>query len=557
MHSRLLFKKDLKVKRHASSVFVHARTAMPLVENLAALPSDATTGAGTTATDEETSSAQGAEGAKGAEGAEGVDTDDEQEGAQKGAEEAAKEGEGAAADAQGAEVEGGRAAPTRVAGKRKFVLTISDRCSNIEGYNITGGGKDTVQMSRPTGDEEDGHWTPAQVLTLWKLWEGTHRQVRENKANAERFAAIRKITNGTNPNRGNKWSKGVKTETAVMSDHGTISPHEQDGTHPPVAQTAASLAPEAAGGSSSSSTSAVDHAAAPEPVPEGSGLPPQVWGVFPLSKHSAPLQEIIAGIGKQYFLAISDAHKYDVHGNLYCVPPDGVGKNGSLCGKFPHAIVKEHVRGQKQPVSPTEGYYCVDNLKIEVRVQLMQRLNGVVKPASAHDVMETFRKGFTMHERENWGTYVSKFNIHLQMEFEQEYEGQDCRINANSNSAGCAFRNSLPTGSVLVPAVSDHVYVPHHYEKPMEAETLTFGMFNLQKGVTASNLVDRYKGRKFQMVARVCHHYLGGLPGFTVRSFPFGGKCTIQNDVPHKQRFVVCRSPGGEIRESSVADVPS
>ena len=111
----------------------------------------------------------------------------------------------------------------------------------------------------------------------------------------------------------------------------------------------------------------------------------------------------------------------------------------------------------------------------------------------------------------------------------------------------------LQGDKLLVPFESDVLYSTSHYEGVTEGGRVAFKKFKLNTGTSSSKLVERYKHRKYQFVARVTNPFFVGLIE-PVRSVPFRVKSVIYNDLKGDDRFV--RSRNGEIVASPVEDAP-
>lgn len=429
--------------------------------------------------------------------------------------------EAAAADAQAEAPQGGGAAPPRLMsyGKRKMSIVV--RTSGVvDSVSVgEGNGHDRVFMSKPTGDEPDGSWTTAQIRMLWHFLEQAHRKGKLNALHAERYERMMRIGNGACTAPGG-------------SDHD--EPEEHDGFAPKRKKGA----PKIKGGAP---------APMPDDVPRGSGLPKRVFCTRPLP------ESLAKALGDRYFLQIKDG-TCDKHGHTYAIPE---GKEGSYMGSFPHAICKE-LRGRH---SPDEGvaeacYYCSASNNLTVEVQLMQRRSdGKVVPASEVELMEKLQTAFTPEERAAWGYYESNFSVHLQLEFES-FEGdgadEDRRINPYHSSTGCAFKFALAGDRLLVPFECDSMYAMSHYLVATEMGRAVFKKFKMNKGTSSGKLVERYRDRKYQFVARVTNPFLASVIPPTV-SVPFRVKSVFYNEMNKDERWV---RKGGEVVASPPVDAP-
>lgn len=432
----------------------------------------------------------------------------------------------APSDAQVEPPQGRGAAAPRLTGYGKRKTTIMARVSGaVDSVAIgEGNGHERVFMSKPTGDEADGTWSTAQIKMLWHFFEQSHRKAKQNATQAERYTKMMRIGNGAEAPPGG-------------SDHD--DPEEHGGF-----ATKRQKRGKGAGVSGSGPL------LMPENVPEGSGLPKQVW-------RSRALPEELANLWKgRYFLQIVDATR-DRNNNPYAIPS---GKNGSYMGGFPHAICYEAQRGREPSSAQAPCYYCSESNNITIEVQLMQRREngkGATSEASECTVMERLKSEFREDERQNWGYYESSFGVHLQLEFAEEPREEDATedllINPYHSSAGCAFKKALQGDKLLVPFESDMLYSTSYYEASAEGGCVAFKKFKLNTGTSSSKLVPRYKNKKYQFVARVTNPFFVGVVE-PARSVPFKVKSVFYNDLKRDERFVRTRS--GDIVSSPVEDVP-
>jgi len=440
-------------------------------------------------------------------------------------EEAASESggsEAAAGDAQAEAPQGGGTAPPRLMSYGKRKMSIVARPSGVvDSVSIgEGNGHDRVFMSKPTGDESDGSWTTAQIRMLWHFLEQAHRKGKQNALHAERYEKMMRIGNG------------ASTAPVCGSDHD--EPEEHDGFAPKRKKGA----PKPKGGAP---------ALMPDDVPRGSGLPKMVY-------HTRPVPESLTkALGDSYFLQFKDG-TCDKYGQPYVIPE---GKEGSYMGSFPHAICKES-RGRQSPADGAAevSYYCSASNNLTVEVQLMQRRSdGKAVPASEVELMEKLKGAFTPEERASWGHYESNFSVHLQLEFESR-EGdsadEDRRINPYHSSAGCAFKFALAGDRLLVPFECDSIYAMSHYLVATEMGRAVFKKFKMNKGTSSGKLVERYRDRKYQFVARVTNPFLASVIS-PATSLPFRVKSVFYNEMNKDERWV---RKGGDVVASPPADAP-
>ena len=267
-----------------------------------------------------------------------------------------------------------------------------------------------------------------------------------------------------------------------------------------------------------------------------------------------PLPEAVSAGIRSRFVLVFDAATADRHGRMYCTPAEG--KGGSLCGGgFPHAVLKPHPAGRGQ-AAPDENdcYYCVESKAMHLRVHLKERMpNGSLETANEQELLELMRVGTTAVERSTWGAYDEQIILHFSLEFvpdehaDERAPEQDLRINPAT-----AFKKTVTPAKLLVPHESE-VYRAGSYEIPV-ANGVAACSAKLNRGVTTPNLVEHYKHRSFEWVARCLHPSLRGLPEFTVRSLPFRTKAVLTNEVSPNERFV--RMPDGTIAPSPPEDCP-
>lgn len=431
----------------------------------------------------------------------------------------------ASSNAQAEAPQGRGAAATRLTSYGKRKTTIMARASGaVDSVAIgEGNGHERIFMSKPTGDEADGTWTTAQIKMLWHFFEQSHRKAKQNATQADRYTKMMRIGNGAEAPAGS-------------SDHD--EPEEHSGF-----ATKRQKRGKGAGVSGSGPM------LMPENIPDGSGLPKQVW-------RTRTLPEALLNLWKgRYFLQIVDATR-DRNNNPYTIP---LGKNGSYMGAFPHAICYEAQRGRESSSAQEPCYYCSESNNITIEVQLTQRReNGnAFVDASECALIERLKSEFREDERQNWGYYESSFGVHLQLEFAEEprEEGaaEDLLINPYHSSAGCAFKKALQGNKLLVPFESEMLYSTSHYEASTEGGRVAFKKFKLNTGTSSSKLVPRYKNRKYQFVARVTNPFFAGVVE-PARSVPFKVKSVFYNDLKRDERFV--RMPDGDVVASPAEDVP-
>lgn len=429
-----------------------------------------------------------------------------------------------AGDAQVEAAQGGGAAAARVTNYGKRKTTITARMSGVVDSVCIGegNGQERVFMSKPTGDEPDGTWTTAQIKMLWHFFEQAHRNAKKNAVHAERYAKMMRIGNG---------AEGPPDDNDGADEQNGLLPKRQKRRK---------------------GASMTEAAFLPENIPDGSGLPKQVWRARP------PPASLLSRWKGRYFLEIKDGTR-DRHGNAYAIP---TGKAGSYMGMFPHAICYEPQRGREPSAVPVPCYYCSESNNITVEVQLMQRRDlgrELAAEVSECQLMEDLKSKFSEAERQNWGYYECSFGVHLQLEFAEETDGdgdgavQDLLINPYHTSAGCAFKKALTGDKLLVPFESDALYSTSHYEGSTEGGRVAFKKFKLNAGTSSSKLVERYRNRKYQFVARVTNPFFVGIIE-PVRSVPFKVKSVFYNDLGKDDRFV--RTSTGDVVHSPLEDIP-
>ena len=432
-----------------------------------------------------------------------------------------------AGDTQVEAAESGGAAAARVTNYGKRKTTITARVSGVVDSVCIGegNGQERIFMSKPTGDEPDGTWTTAQIKMLWHFFEQAHRNAKKNAVHAERYAKMMRIGNG---------AEGPPDDNDGAEEQNGLVPKRYKRRK---------------------GASMTEAAFLPENIPDGSGLPKQVWRTRP-----TPVSLVKAWKGR-YFLEIKDGTR-DRHGNAYAIPN---GKAGSYMGMFPHAICYEAQRGRGPSAAPVPCYYCSESNNITIEVQLIQRRDlgrgEVTAEVSECRLMEDLKSKFSEAERQNWGYYECSFGVHVQLEFAEEPDGdgdgddavEDLLINPYHTSAGCAFKKALQGDKLLVPFESDALYSTSHYEGSTEGGRVAFKKFKLNAGTSSSKLVERYRNRKYQFVARVTNPFFVGIIE-PVRSVPFRVKSVFYNDLGKDDRFV--RTSTGDVVHSPLEDIP-
>lgn len=436
--------------------------------------------------------------------------------------------EAPAGDAQAQAPEGGRAATAGVNefGKRQTIITA--RASGaIDSVTVgEGNGKARLFMSKPTGDELDGSFSTEQVKMLWHFFEQAHRKSKQNAVYAERYKKMMRIGNGADSSS-KRAPDDLWTNDDDPKEHAEFA-HKRK-------KKSALASPNAA------------PALLLADIPEGSGMPKQVWRQRPLP------EALAAEMGNRYFLNINEVLS-DTHGNFYAIPQ---GKDGSYMGAFPHAIcwdAKTEKDSKDASAARQTSYYCSESNNVTIDVQLMQRRhNKASVPASEVELMESLQSSFREHERANWGHYESRFEVQIQLEFASTgVEGEDLRINPHASAAGFAFKKALNGNKLLVPFESDELYSASHYEVATEMGLAQFKKFKLNRGTSSGKLAQRYKDRKYQFVARVTNPFFASVIP-PVRSLPFKVKSVFYNDLSKDERWVqtgkgIVASPPSDVR---------
>lgn len=248
---------------------------------------------------------------------------------------------------------------------------------------------------------------------------------------------------------------------------------------------------------------------------------------------SLPDAQLARRIERDWFLEIVE-DTADAGGRLYTPgPPPGVAHNGhnkeaSLCGAFPHALVRHKVGRLKDKAL----FMCASTHAVVISVHL--RRKGVAGPASERDLLGQVRSGLSSEEAQHGcGQFENSLIVYAELQFQssdQDLEG--ARIRPDE-----VFKSWPAGGKLLSP--QDSVPYAGGYQEVRIVDGVAEMQFSFNKMVYSSNLKKEYQDKLFQVAVWTLNPYLHKMSGFRKTSAPFIIKAGLHNDVVKGQRWVL------------------
>ena len=248
---------------------------------------------------------------------------------------------------------------------------------------------------------------------------------------------------------------------------------------------------------------------------------------------SLPDAQLARRIERDWFLEIVE-DTADAGGRLYTPgPPPGVAHNGhnkeaSLCGAFPHALVRHKVGRLKDKAL----FMCASTHAVVISVHL--RRKGVAGPASERDLLGQVRSGLSPEEAQHGcGQFENSVIVYAELQFQssdQDLEG--ARIRPDE-----VFKSWPAGGKLLSP--QDSVPYAGGYQEVRIVDGVAEMQFSFNKMVYSSNLKKEYQDKLFQVAVWTLNPYLNKMSGFRKTSAPFIIKAGLHNDVVKGQRWVL------------------
>ena len=248
---------------------------------------------------------------------------------------------------------------------------------------------------------------------------------------------------------------------------------------------------------------------------------------------SLPDAQVARRIERDWFLEIVE-DTADANGRLYTPgPPPGVKHNGhnkeaSLCGAFPHALVRHKVGRLKDKAL----FMCASTHAVVITVRL--RRKGVAGSASERDLLGMVRSCLSPEEAQHGcGQFENSIIVYAELQFQssdQDLEG--ARIRPDD-----VFKSWPAGGKLLSP--QDSVPYAGGYQEVRIVDGVAEMQFSFNKMVYSSNLRKEYQDKLFQVAVWTLNPYLHKMPGFRKTSAPFIIKSGLHNDVVKGQRWVL------------------
>jgi hypothetical protein len=248
---------------------------------------------------------------------------------------------------------------------------------------------------------------------------------------------------------------------------------------------------------------------------------------------SLPDAQLARRIERDWFLEIVE-DTADAGGRLYTPgPPPGVAHNGhnkeaSLCGAFPHALVRHKVGRLKDKAL----FMCASTHAVVISVHL--RRKGLAGPASERDLLGQVRSGLSPEEAQHGcGQFENSVIVYAELQFQssdQDLEG--ARIRPDE-----VFKSWPAGGKLLSP--QDSVPYAGGYQEVRIVDGVAEMQFSFNKMVYSSNLKKEYQDKLFQVAVWTLNPYLHKMSGFRKTSAPFIIKAGLHNDVVKGQRWVL------------------
>lgn len=205
----------------------------------------------------------------------------------------------------------------------------------------------------------------------------------------------------------------------------------------------------------------------------------------------------------------------------------GNNKDATLCGAFPHALVRHKIGRLKDKAL----FVCASTHAVVLTVRL--RRKGVEGPVSERDLLTDVHRTLTNAEKRNaHGEFENSLVVYAELQFHSsDQDAPGARIDPDA-----AFKTHPPAGKLLSPQNSAP-YAGGCQEVRM-VNGVAEMQFSFNKHVTSSNLNAEHKDRLFQVAVWTLNPYLNEMRGFRKTSSPFVIKATLHNDIQHRQRWV-------------------
>ena len=253
------------------------------------------------------------------------------------------------------------------------------------------------------------------------------------------------------------------------------------------------------------------------------------------SKHTTCHPVLWNRLCKDWYLEVVE-DVADRDGRLYTPGPmpgqqeivgGGNNKDATLCGAFPHALVRHKIGRLKDKAL----FVCASTHAVVLTVRL--RRKGVEGPVSERDLLNDVHRTLTrVEERNAHGEFENSLVVYAELQFHSsDQDAPAARIDPDA-----AFKVRPPAGKLLSPQNS----APYAggYQEVRMVNGVAEMQFSFNKHVTSSNLNAEHKNRLFQVAVWTLNPYLNEMKGFRKTSSPFVIKATLHNDIQHRQRWV-------------------
>ena len=292
-----------------------------------------------------------------------------------------------------------------------------------------------------------------------------------------------------------------------------------------------------------------DDAAAPPPGPGPATIPRALLHDDPgdlqkhgrdrfKSKRAACQLDQWNRLCRDYYLELVE-DVADRDGRLYTPGPmpgqqeladGGNNKDATLCGAFPHALVRHKIGRLKDKAL----FVCASTHAVVITVKL--RRKGVPRadgPVSERGLLDEVHQTLSDAELPNrHGEFENSLIVYAELQFQcSDQDAPAARIDPSA-----AFKVPPPADKLLSPQNS----APYAggYQEVRMVDGVAEMQFSFNKNVTSSNLNHEHKNRLFQVAIWTLNPYLCEMRGFRKTSSPFVIKATLHNDIQHRQRWV-------------------
>lgn len=253
------------------------------------------------------------------------------------------------------------------------------------------------------------------------------------------------------------------------------------------------------------------------------------------SKHTSCHPILWNRLCKDWYLELVE-DVADRDGRLYTPGPmpgqqevvgGGNNKDATLCGAFPHALVRHKIGRLKDKAL----FVCASTHAVVLTVRL--RRKGVEGPVSERELLDDVHATLTNVEKRNArGEFENSLVVYAELQFQSsDQDVPGARIDPDAT-----FKVYPPAGKLLSPQNSAP-YAGGCQEVRM-VDGVAEMQFSFNKHVTSSNLNAAHKNRLFQIAVWTLNPYLNEMRGFRKTTSPFVIKATLHNDIHHRQRWV-------------------